>query len=65
MRKINRIAIMLIAVLMPLLAKADVAADALAEISAAAQQMKSFECNFVRASSLLRQLAKGDVLQGD
>ena len=36
MRKINRIAIMLIAVLMPLLAKADVAADALAEISAAA-----------------------------
>ena len=38
---------MLIAVLMPLLAKADVAADALAEISAAAQQMKSFECFFV------------------
>ena len=43
---------MLIAVLMPLLAKADVAADALAEISAAAQQMKSFECNFVQAKTV-------------
>lgn len=52
MRKINRIAIMLIAVLMPLLAKADVAADALAEISVAAQQMKSFECNFVQTKTL-------------
>ena len=52
MRKINRIAIMLIAVLMPLLAKADVAAAALAEISAAAQQMKSFECNFVQTKTL-------------
>lgn len=43
---------MLIAVLMPLLAKADVAADALAEISVAAQQMKSFECNFVQTKTL-------------
>lgn len=43
---------MLIAVLMPLLAKADVAADALAEISASAQQMKSFECNFVQTKTL-------------
>ncbi|MGN0230768.1 MAG: outer membrane lipoprotein carrier protein LolA [Muribaculaceae bacterium] len=52
MIRINRIAIMLTAVLMPLLAMADVTADALAEISAASKQMQSFECNFVQTKTL-------------